>query len=291
MENTEKPKNDNRLCIEVEFRGNTKRFYRVLRGAGIKPKDWVVVRVEKGTDLGKVVQSGYLAELKGGDKCQFNLIRKANDQDLKKQEALFADEKSAFLICKEKIEHHGLNMNLAEAEKQFDESKITFYFLAEKRVDFRELVKDLANTLHTRIELRQIGVRDEAGRRDGVGVCGRRLCCSGHLKSFPQISTQMARAQHLSINQSKLSGVCGRLKCCLKYELQMYEELTREMPPLGKNIETEEGPATITGLNILKNQVKVRYTDTGTEAFLTVSHPENGPETFLAVSAPKEKTV
>jgi cell fate regulator YaaT (PSP1 superfamily) len=241
----------------------------VSRGAAIHVNDCIIADVEKGHDIGKVTGAGRLAEVKHGPTDGHNIIRKASEQDLQKYEKIMADEKTAFEVCKQKIDYYRLEMNLVDAEKQFDESKMTFYFLAEQRVDFRELVKDMAGTFKTRIELRQIGVRDEARRLTGVGVCGRAICCSNHLTSFEQISTQMARTQHLSLNQSKLSGNCGRLKCCLKFELEFYEEMNRELPQPGTKIKTPKGEAVVAGVNIMKEQIKLQYTETGSEEFLS----------------------
>ena len=263
------PRPKERLMAEVTFRGQKKFYYLVNRGAGIRPRDFVVADVEKGSDFGMVSAIGPMAELKKGGTDGHNIIRKANPEDLEKTARLKNDEKEAFKVCADKIASYGLEMNLTEVEKQFDESKITFYFLAEQRVDFRELVKDLAGTFKTRIELRQIGVRDEARRVGGIGVCGLQLCCAAYLRNFEQISTQMARAQHLAINQSKLSGSCGRLKCCLKYELSFYEEMNRLLPDIGSTVTTDKGPATVTGVNVLKNLIKVQYAETGTEEFIT----------------------
>ncbi|OGS34667.1 MAG: hypothetical protein A2293_02770 [Elusimicrobia bacterium RIFOXYB2_FULL_49_7] len=256
---------DDRLTVEVTFRGYKKIFYHVNRRAEIHLHDSVVADVDKGHDLGRVTLTGHLAELKKGMTDGHNIIRKATPDDLAKRERLNEDEKAAFKVGNERIAARNLDMNLVEVEKQFDESKMIFYFLAEQRIDFRELVKELAGIFKTRIELRQIGVRDEAKRVGGIGVCGLMLCCSCYLKNFEQISTQMARVQHLAINQSKLSGSCGRLKCCLKYELAFYEEMNRLMPEMGSTIVTAKGPATVTGLNVLQNLVKVRYAETGTE--------------------------
>jgi cell fate regulator YaaT (PSP1 superfamily) len=247
----------------------------INRGAGIHVRDFVVADVDKGSDIGMVTAIGPLAELKKGSTEGHHIIRKANSEDLEKTARLRNDEKEAFRVCVEKIAHYALEMNLTEVEKQFDESKITFYFLADQRVDFRELVKDLASTFRTRIELRQIGVRDEAKRVGGIGVCGLMLCCTSYLRNFEQISTQMARAQHLAINQSKLSGSCGRLKCCLKYELAFYEEMNRLLPDIGSTLVTEKGPATVTGVNVLKNLIKVQYAETGTEEL--IAPPDTPP--------------
>lgn len=254
-----------RIMVEVLFRGHKKLYYMVNRGANICLRDRVIADVEKGSDLGTVTLVGAMAEMKKGPTDGHNIIRKVTKEDLEKAARLSNDEKEAFKVCQERIARFGLDMNLVEVEKQFDESKMTFFFLAEQRVDFRDLVKDLAVTFKTRIELRQIGVRDEARRVGGVGVCGLELCCSCHLKNFEQISTQMARVQHLAINQSKLSGSCGRLKCCLRYELNFYEEMNRIMPEVGSTITTEKGQATVTGVNVLKNLIKVQYAESGIE--------------------------
>ncbi len=274
-----------RICTEVTFRGSRRMYYLVARGANINMDDLIIADTEKGHDIGRVTQKGSLAELKHGKVSGHNIIRKANDKDIEKMERIKREEVEYFNICKDKIAQAGLEMNLVEVEKQFDESKITFYFLAEQRVDFRDLVRDLANTLKTRIDLRQIGVRDEAKRIDGIGVCGRHLCCSAYLTNFEQISTQMARVQHLSLNQSKLSGNCGRLKCCLKYEVDFYEEMNHCLPQPGTKIKTPKGNATVIGINIMKNTIKILYDETKTEDVLTpeecnaiLSGPKKEPE-------------
>lgn len=258
-----------RDCTEVSFRGNRRMYYMVAKGAHINVGDLVIADTEKGHDIGKVTLKGTLAELKKGRVTGHNIIRKANAQDREKIERLHREEREAFIVGKERITRSRLEMSLVEVEKQFDESKMTFFFLAEQRVDFRDLVKELATTFHTRIELRQIGVRDEAKRVDGIGVCGRHLCCSAYLESFEQISTQMARAQHLSLNQSKLSGNCGRLKCCLKYELAFYEEMNHCLPQPGTKLKTPKGDATVAGVNIMKNTIKIIYEETRNEDFLS----------------------
>jgi cell fate regulator YaaT (PSP1 superfamily) len=265
-------KQSDRIYIEVTFRGNKKMYYLVARGANININDYVIADIDKGSDIGRVSLAGMLAHLKEGSVEGHNIIRKANNVDLDKMEKLHKEEYTAFDTCDDRIAKYNLDMHLVEVEKQFDESKITFYFLAEQRVDFRELVKDLASTFKTRIELRQIGVRDEAKRVGGIGVCGLPFCCAVHLKAFEQISTQMARSQHLSINQSKLSGSCGRLKCCLRYELDYYEEMNTILPDIGTNVETPKGNATVIGVNVLKNTIKVQYPETGSEEF--ISPPE-----------------
>jgi cell fate regulator YaaT (PSP1 superfamily) len=257
-----------KICIEVTFRGNKRMYYTVVRGANIGEGDHVIANIEKGSDIGQVTQAGRLAEKKSAGADGYSIIRKASGQDMEKLTAIKKEEDEAFHVCRDKIKRHGLDMHLVEVEKQFDDSKLTCYFLADQRIDFRELVKDLASTFKMRIELRQIGVRDEARRVGGIGVCGLSLCCAAYLKSFDQISTQMARAQHLTINQAKLSGSCGRLKCCLKYELNYYEQVNKAMPDIGATVDTVRGKAVVTGVNALKNLLKVQFTESGVEEFI-----------------------
>ena len=264
----ENEKHNEKICIEVTFRGNKRMYYTVVRGANIGKGDHVIANIEKGADVGQVTQAGRLAEKKSAGADGYSIIRKASGQDMDKLDAIKNEEDEAFHVCRDKIKRYGLNMHLVEVEKQFDESKLTFYFLADQRIDFRELVKDLAGTFKMRIELRQIGVRDEARRVGGIGVCGLLLCCAAYLKSFDQISTQMARTQHLTINQAKLSGSCGRLKCCLKYELDYYEQVNKAMPNIGAAVDTVRGRAVVTGVNAIKNLLKVQFTETGAEEFI-----------------------
>ena len=186
------------------------------------------------------------------------MIRKADEEDLRHVEENKQKEVEAFSICLEKIKKHGLEMKLIDVEYTFDNNKILFYFTADGRVDFRELVKDLASVFRTRIELRQIGVRDEAKMMGALGTCGRPLCCSTHLSEFHPVSIKMAKEQALSLNPSKISGTCGRLMCCLKYEQDNYEYLLKRMPKVDAVVQTPKGPGTVVFVSLLKEMVKVK---------------------------------
>lgn len=186
------------------------------------------------------------------------VIRKATEEDLKTVEENREKEKNAFKVCEKKIENHGLDMKLVDVEYTFDNSKILFYFTADGRVDFRELVKDLAGTFRARIELRQIGVRDEAKMLGCFGVCGRPCCCKSFLGEFQPVSIKMAKEQGMSLNPVKISGTCGRLMCCLKYEQDTYEHLLRHTPKVGAIVETREGRGTVTDNNLITGMLTVR---------------------------------
>ena len=189
------------------------------------------------------------------------VLRKANAQDERIAADNRAKEKRAYNICMEKIAEHGLDMQLVSAEVAFDGSKILFYFTADERVDFRELVKNLASIFHTRIELRQIGVRDKAKMVGGLGICGRPFCCASFLDDFQPVSIKMAKTQNLSLNPTKISGTCGRLMCCLKYEQDAYEDLIRTSPKLESFVDTPEGRGTVVEIDLLRQRVKVRMED------------------------------
>ena len=186
------------------------------------------------------------------------VVRIASPADLKHAEENKAKEAEAFDICKKKITDHKLDMNLVEAEYTFDNSKLLFYFTSDGRVDFRDLVKDLASVFRTRIELRQIGIRDEAKLLGGLGVCGRPFCCSSFLSDFVQVSIKMAKEQNFSLNSAKISGACGRLMCCLRYEHETYEEAIKRTPPLGSTVKTENGNGVVIETNPLAGLIKVR---------------------------------
>lgn len=185
------------------------------------------------------------------------VLRRANDDDLDQLQANREKETRAMEICQEKIEVHGLPMKLVDVEQTFDGNKIIFYFTADGRIDFRELVKDLAAVFRTRIELRQIGVRDEAKMMGGLGCCGRELCCATWLADFASVSIRMAKEQNLSLNPTKISGICGRLMCCLKFENEVYEQAKEGFPELGKRVTTPDGDGRVSGINILKRTVNV----------------------------------
>lgn len=186
------------------------------------------------------------------------IVRKATPEDLQKEKDNIKKQEEAFVLCQKKIADHKLDMKLIEVEYAFDGSKILFYFTADGRVDFRELVKDLASSFHTRIELRQIGVRDEAKLLGGLGICGQPFCCKQFLPDFEPVSIKMAKEQGLSLNPTKISGCCGRLMCCLKYEEETYEELMKITPRLGAFVETSEGKGTVVETNLITGKVKVR---------------------------------
>ncbi len=255
----------NSKLVEVVFKGERRAIYRDRNDLEIGEGEYVIVEAERGQDLGKASCVGSLVRLKRGKGETRSIIRKAIDTDLEAMEKNKEKEKSAFKTCKEKIKEYKLDMKLVDVEIQFDGSKITFYFTAAQRVDFRELVKDLASIYRTRIELRQIGVRDESKRISGYGVCGRKQCCSAFLNEFEQITTQMAKDQQLALNPSKISGNCGRLLCCLRYEDEAYLEIFRQFPPLGSRITLNGKRGILTYVNIFQNKGLLHYEDGGQE--------------------------
>ena len=216
--------------LEIEFKGGRKAFYANPQEFPFSVGDLVIVQAEKGEDLGRIVNLGSLVDQRAGDREYHHIIRKPSKDDLEKYKENQLLERDTFLDCRKRIEEHGLNMKLVNVEYQFDRNKITFYFTSDNRVDFRALVRDLAGRYRTRIELRQIGVRDEAKRIGGVGVCGKRLCCTTFLREFEPVVTQYAKEQNLALNPTKLSGACGRLMCCLRYERNLYAEVLDQLP-------------------------------------------------------------
>ncbi len=257
------------LVLEIGFKGNRKEYFSNPLQFPFRIGDYAIVEADRGEDLGVVLQVGILASLKGieDENALKKILRKPNPQDLTRYEENRALEREAFGVCKEKIEHHHLNMKLVDVEYQYDRNKLTFYFTAERRVDFRELVKDLASVYRTRIELRQIGVRDEARRLGGYGPCGRQLCCTSFLMEFDPITTQFAKEQNLPLNPTKLSGVCGRLKCCLRFEQEFYQQANRRFPDVGTRIQTPEGVGVVERIDILKEEIYLRLNGEGTVRF------------------------
>lgn len=223
--------------------------------------DKVVVETAMGQELGEVVISKRAVPEESLTAPLKKVIRIATTKDLKHQEENQKKEKEAFKICEEKIKKYKLDMNLTEVEYKFDNSKILFYFTADGRIDFRELVKDLAAVFRTRIELRQIGVRDEVKRIGGNGVCGRELCCCSFLGNFETVSIKMAKEQNMSLNPSKISGNCGRLMCCLKYEQEVYEEKLNRLPKIGAIVKTEDGEGVVDSIETLKEIIHVKLKD------------------------------
>ena len=244
--------------IGVHFKKAGKVYYFDPSGVWPNPGDGVIVETARGIEYGEVVTGSRQVD---DDKIVSPLkkvLRLATQEDVARMESNREREESAFRICAEKIRQHKLEMKLVQTEYTFDNSKIVFYFTANGRVDFRELVKDLASVFKTRIELRQIGVRDEAKLLGGLGICGRPLCCDSFLSDFQPVSIKMAKEQNLSLNPSKISGNCGRLMCCLKYEQDTYEETLKRLPKVGREVMTPDGIGNITEINPIRECAKVR---------------------------------
>lgn len=256
-----------RKIIPIKFKATGKTYFFDPLQFDIKKGDRVIVETSRGVEIGTAVSG--IREI---DEAEMHttlkgVTRPANERDLARDSENKRRQAEAFEICRKKIEAHKLDMKLVEVEYTFDGSKILFYFTADGRVDFRELVKDLANVFRTRIELRQIGVRDEAKSMGSIGVCGRSLCCSAWLDDFVSVSIKMAKEQGLSLNPSKISGACGRLMCCLKYEQDTYEELMRRMPRTEQKVKTPDGTGTVVSVNLLKGTVSVE-TEQGAEKII-----------------------
>lgn len=244
--------------IGVRFRTAGKIYFFSPGQLDICQGEHVIVETTRGVEYGRVVSDP--KDVKEEEVIQplKPVIRIATEQDKRTVERNREKEKEAFQICLDKIKKHGLEMKLIDAEYTFDNNKVLFYFTADGRIDFRELVKDLASVFRTRIELRQIGVRDETKIRGGIGICGRALCCSTYLSEFSAVSIRMAKEQNLSLNPTKISGVCGRLMCCLTNEQEIYEELNSHLPSVGDSVVTSDGlKGTVHSLSILRKLVKV----------------------------------
>ena len=242
----------------VRFKTAGKVYYFDPDELDVKTGDSVIVETARGMEFGTVTmdvcdvdESEIVAPLK-------KIIRVANEKDHKQHIENVKKKERAMALCQEKIDKHGLVMKLIDVEYTFDNSKVVFYFTADGRVDFRELVKDLAGVFKMRIELRQIGVRDEAKMLGGIGSCGRALCCHSWLSDFEPVSIKMAKVQNLSLNPAKISGICGRLMCCLKYENDIYMEFRKGMPDVGESVKTPDGTAKVVDTNLLERTVKVR---------------------------------
>ncbi len=244
--------------IGVRFRNAGKLYYFNPGAFWPTAGDAVIVETARGLEYGEVVTGVQEVADESITPPLRNVARLATPEDVQHQRDNEQHEKEALKICAQKIENHQLQMKLVGCEYTFDNSKILFYFTSDKRVDFRALVKDLASVFKTRIELRQIGVRDEAKMMGGLGLCGRPVCCAQFLGDFQPVSIKMAKEQNLSLNPTKISGVCGRLMCCLKYEEDYYEKTRKQMPRVGREVITPDGRGTVTELNILKETVRVR---------------------------------
>ena len=245
----------------VSFRENGRTYFFNPNGIDIKLGDKVIVETKMGKEFGIVkIVNREIDDKKLKDPLK-NIVKLATKEDEKHHKENLKEEKKAFDICLKKIKEHKLEMDLVEARYLFDNSKLLFYFTAENRIDFRDLVKDLASIFKTRIELRQISVRDQVKRLGGNGVCGRELCCCTFLKDFDGASIKMAKEQNLSLNASKITGNCGRLMCCLKYEQNVYEEKMKHLPHLGAIVKTEEGEGVVDSVEVLKEIIKVKLKD------------------------------
>ena len=247
--------------VDIQFRPGQKIYFFDPDGVRYETGDHVIIDTARGAEYGTCAGGNHGIPQRDVVSPLRKVIRLATPHDEKVAAENRQKEKRAFTTCLQKIEDHKLDMQLVSAECAFDGSKILFYFTADERVDFRELVKNLASVFHTRIELRQIGVRDKAKMVGGLGICGRPFCCSSFLEDFQPVSIKMAKTQNLSLNPTKISGTCGRLMCCLKYEQEAYEDLIRSSPKQDSFVDTPEGRGTVVEVDLLRQRVKVRMED------------------------------
>ncbi|MBQ7906488.1 MAG: stage 0 sporulation family protein [Clostridia bacterium] len=247
--------------IGIRFKDGGKTYYFTPNNNVAKSSDYCVVETARGLEFGKVACPNKMVDESEIVPPLRPVIRIATPKDIKANEENKKKEAEALRTCQSKIAAHGLEMKLIEAEYTFDASKLTFYFTADGRIDFRELVKDLASTFKTRIELRQIGIRDEAKFMGGLGICGRPFCCSTFLPDFCQVSIKMAKEQNLSLNSSKISGACGRLMCCLRFEHDTYVQEIKMTPPVDSTVRTADGVGEVTEINPIQGTVKVKINE------------------------------
>ena len=247
--------------VDIQFRPGQKVYYFDPAGLTLRAGDHVIIDTARGAEYGIVTGGNHYIPEKDVVPPLRCVLRIANAQDEKTVEANREKEQNAYEVCQQKIAEQELDMQLVSAECAFDGSKLLFFFTADERVDFRELVKSLASIFHTRIELRQIGVRDKAKMVGGLGICGRPFCCASFLDDFQPVSIKMAKTQNLSLNPTKISGTCGRLMCCLKYEQDAYEDLIRNAPKAESFVDTPDGRGTIVEVDLLRSRVKVRLED------------------------------
>ena len=247
--------------VDIQFRPGQKVYFFDPNGLTLEAGVHVIIDTARGPEYGTCTGGNHRIPLKDVVSPLRCVIRVATNHDEKVAAENKTKEKRAYEVCQQKIVEHGLDMQLVSAEVSFDGSKILFFFTADERVDFRELVKNLASVFHTRIELRQIGVRDKAKMVGGLGICGRPFCCASFLDDFQPVSIKMAKTQNLSLNPTKISGTCGRLMCCLKYEQETYEDLIRNSPKVDSFVDTPEGRGTVIELDLLRSRVKVRMED------------------------------
>ena len=252
--------------IGINFREAGKIYYFAPGEYKLTAGERVIVDTARGVEIGTVKVANKMVPSSEIVPPLKKIIRPATAEDIEKDMKNHQAEMDAAIICKKKIAQHGLEMSLVAVEYTFDNSKLIFYFTCESRVDFRELVKDLASTFRTRIELRQIGIRDEAKMMGGLGVCGRKYCCAGFLTDFVQVSIKMAKEQNFSLNSSKVSGACGRLMCCLRYEHEVYEEAIKVTPPVNSVVKTADGVGVVIETKPLAAQIKVKLNDNDKDA-------------------------
>lgn len=248
--------------IGVRFKNVGKVYYFDPQGVAVAKNTRVIVETARGVECGEVAMANRDIPDEQIVKPLKKMIRQATEQDIAQVEANRAKEKKALELCQKKVVEHKLDMKLVDVEYTFDNNKILFYFTSDGRVDFRDLVKDLASVFRTRIELRQIGVRDEAKMLGGLGICGNPFCCSTFLGEFQPVSIRMAKEQGLSLNPTKISGTCGRLMCCLKYEQEAYEDLLKTTPKSGALVSTPEGRGIVTDVSLLTGMLKIRLEST-----------------------------
>lgn len=253
--------------VSVKFKDGGREYYFDPDGITLSAGENVIVETQNGIEFGTVSAANHEVEDSTIVKPLKKLLRRATEKDIKKVAENRKKQDEAFGICEELIAQHQLDMKLVEVEYSFDSNKIVFFFTSDGRVDFRELVKDLAARFHTRIELRQIGVRDEAKLLGGLGICGQPYCCKQFLSDFQPVSIKMAKEQGLSLNPTKISGSCGRLMCCLKYEQDAYEYLNSFTPNVGATVQTNEGPAVVTDANVITGNLFVKLVDSDSIPF------------------------
>lgn len=253
--------------VSVKFKDGGREYYFDPDGITLSAGENVIVETQNGIEFGTVSAANHEVEDSTIVKPLKKLLRRATEKDIKKVAENRKKQDEAFGICEELIAQHQLDMKLVEVEYSFDSNKIVFFFTSDGRVDFRELVKDLAARFHTRIELRQIGVRDEAKLLGGLGICGQPYCCKQFLSDFQPVSIKMAKEQGLSLNPTKISGSCGRLMCCLKYEQDAYEYLNSFTPNVGATVQTDEGPAVVTDANVITGNLFVKLVDSDSIPF------------------------
>ena len=258
--------------ISVRFRGGCKNYYFDPKGVQVKMGDQVIVETAAGPEFATCTQGNHEVEDSAIVRPLCAMLRMATDSDRRTVEYNRKKESEAFDICERKIAEHGLEMKLVNVSASFDGNKIIFYFTADGRVDFRELVRDLASVFRARIELRQIGVRDEAKMIGGLGICGRPFCCSQFLDGFLPVSIKMAKTQNLSLNPTKISGTCGRLMCCLKYEQNAYEDAAKRMPKVESFVQTPDGPGNVKSVDLLRETMKVNLDSAGPNEPLKTYH-------------------